>query len=196
MFALPASNINPEDDGKVKTRKSPYLDNLKREKINKKAEDLKKIFADGPPKYDDDQRRAIVMRNVEKKLKMGEGGSLNLQQLRIDTISEIAGVERFIEQVKSSKPEDAQKLEAKLSYLQKHLEMIEKGIQENKIKNARTIKVGKDEEGKNIVANIEEVESNMAMLEYMQKQQQKLRNPEIKFNNFFMQHVGSGALER
>jgi hypothetical protein len=48
--------------------------------------------------------------------------------------------------------------------------MIEKGIYENKIKNARTIKVGKDEEGKNIVANIEEVESNMAMLEYMQKQ--------------------------
>lgn len=74
--------------------------------------------------------------------------------------------------------------------------MIEKGIQENKIKNARTIKVGKDEEGKNIVANIEDVESNMAMLEYMQKQQQKLRNPEMKFNNFFMQHVGSGALER
>lgn len=74
--------------------------------------------------------------------------------------------------------------------------MIEKGIQENKIKNARTIKVGKDEDGKNIVANIEEVESNMAMLEYMQKQEQRVRHPEMKVNNFFMQHVGSGALER
>ncbi len=76
------------------------------------------------------------------------------------------------------------------------LDKIERGIQENKVKNARTIKLGEDEEGRNIVANIEEVESSMAMLEYMQKQQLKLRHPEIKLNNFFMQHVGSGALER
>ncbi len=76
------------------------------------------------------------------------------------------------------------------------LDKIERGIQDNKVKNARTIKLGEDEEGRNIVANIEEVESSMAMLEYMQKQQQKLRHPEIKLNNFFMQHVGSGALER
>ena len=47
--------------------------------------------------------------------------------------------------------------------------MIEKGILENKIKSTRTLKIGKDEEGKNIVANIEDVESRMAMLEYMQK---------------------------
>ncbi len=66
------------------------------------------------------------------------------------------------------------------------LDKIERGIQDNKVKNARTIKLGEDEEGRNIVANIEEVESSMAMLEYMQKQQLKLRHPEIKLNNFFM----------
>jgi hypothetical protein len=57
------------------------------------------------------------MRNVERKLKLGEGGSLNLQQLKIDTISEIAGCERWIEQVKNTKPEDVKKLDEKLRYL-------------------------------------------------------------------------------
>lgn len=110
MFAL-AGNPNPEDEGKGKSHKSPHLHYLKKEKVNTKGQTLQRIFKEGPPKYDDDQRRAIVMRNVERKLKQGEGGSLNLQQLKIDTISEIAGVERVKESVKTtSKLEDSQKL--------------------------------------------------------------------------------------
>lgn len=116
MFAL-AGNPNPEDEVKRKTHKSPYLEHLKREKINDKGDKLKTIFKEGPPKYKDEQLRAIVMRNVERKLKLGEGGSLNLQQLKIDTISEIAGCERWIEQVKNTKPEDVKKLDEKLRYL-------------------------------------------------------------------------------
>jgi hypothetical protein len=53
MFAL-AGNPNPEDEEKSKAHKSPYLQYLKREKIFKKAETLKRIFKEGPPKYDDD----------------------------------------------------------------------------------------------------------------------------------------------
>jgi hypothetical protein len=34
------------------------------------------------------------------------------------------------------------------------------------------------------------------MQEYIHKQQQRLRNPEMKVNNFFMQQVGAGELER
>jgi hypothetical protein len=40
------------------------------------------------------------------------------------------------------------------------------------------------------------VEAELAMREWMQKQEMKMRHPEIKQNNFFMQHVGSGMLER
>ena len=46
------------------------------------------------------------------------------------------------------------------------------------------------------MANIEDVENQMAVREWMQRQMLKERNPEVKFNTFFMQHVGSGALER
>lgn len=41
---------------------------------------------------------------------------------------------------------------------------------------------------------IEDVEAELAMREWLQKQQMKLRHPEMKQNNFFMQHVGSGML--
>ena len=111
-------------------------------------------------------------------------------------VSDITGLERLMQQVKVSKPEDVEKLQIKLNYFNDLLKQIEQAIQENKIKNARTMQLGKDEQGKNIVANIEEVESNMAMQEYIHKQQQRLRNPEMKVNNFFMQQVGAGELER
>lgn len=165
LGGIPKTEEVKKDD----SHESPNLRYLKKESINIKSTNLQTTFKEGPPKYDDEQRRAMIMRNVERKLNQGLGGSLNLQQLKIDLISEITGFERIKDSAKTSKEEDKQKLQAKLDYLNELLEKIEKGIQENKIKNARTIKVGKDEDGKNIVQNIEEVESNMAMLEYMQK---------------------------
>jgi L-2-hydroxyglutarate oxidase LhgO len=43
---------------------------------------------------------------------------------------------------------------------------------------------------------IEDLEAELAMREWLQKQQMKQRHPEMRQNNFFMQHVGSGMLQR
>ncbi len=44
--------------------------------------------------------------------------------------------------------------------------------------------------------SIEEIESELQEREWLLKQELKLRHPEMKQNTFFMQHVGSGALQR
>lgn len=105
MFSL-AGIQNPEDEAKGRKNKPPYLHYLLKEKINTKCAMIQRVLKEGPPNYDDEQRRAIVMRNVERKLKLGEGSTLNLQQLKIDTISEIAVIERIKESDKISKAED------------------------------------------------------------------------------------------
>lgn len=67
MFAL-AGIQNAEEEVKGEKYRKPYLKYLLKERINKKIENLKKIFKEGPPKYTDEQRRAMIMKNVEKKL--------------------------------------------------------------------------------------------------------------------------------
>jgi hypothetical protein len=52
---------------------------------------------EGPPKYTEEQRRAMILRNIEKKLKSGHSSSLNLQQLKIDMVSDITGLERLMQ---------------------------------------------------------------------------------------------------
>ena len=118
MFRLKVPQIlNAEEEakGKEPTVRN-YMNCLKKENITIKATALQRILKEGPPKYDDEQLETMIMKNVEKKLKMGQAGSLNLPQLKTDITGKITGLELVRDNTKT-KPQDAEKLKPRLDYL-------------------------------------------------------------------------------
>jgi hypothetical protein len=118
MFKLKVPQIlSAEEETKGKKAQSKnYMKSLLKEEILKKSTSLEKIFKKGPPKYDDELLEAMIMKNVEKKLKTGQARSLNLPQLKTDITGKITGLE-LIRDNPNTKPGDADILKPKLDYL-------------------------------------------------------------------------------
>ena len=132
MFKLkvPSSLLNAEEEtkgGRHSGGSKNYMGNLLIERNMLKAVALERILKEGPPKYDDEMLESMIMKNVEKKLKLGQGGSLNLPQLKTDITGKITGLELIRDNPKT-KPSDADKLKPKLDYLYRLQDQIDQSI--------------------------------------------------------------------
>lgn len=121
-------------DGVLKMMTHSELDSLSYSKFAAKLSYLERLKRDGPPKYTPDQVEEMVNHKLERRLRDGRSGTINLPYEKTRIEGDIGLVERNLEKAKKTavgsgkKDTTIQAFEAKLAYLYRLRDLLDNAV--------------------------------------------------------------------
>lgn len=157
-------------DGLPKMVVKSEMDALSLSKYQSKLTYLEKLRKEGPPKYTPEQVEEMVNQKLERRLRDGRSSTVNLPYERTRIDGDIGLVERNLEKARKTvissgsakKDTTIQSFEAKLAYLYRLRELLDKAIMDQKIKNMDTVDLADGQK-----RAIEDLEAELAMREWL-----------------------------
>jgi hypothetical protein len=121
-------------DGVPKMVTPSELDSLSFSKFEAKLNYLERLKRDGPPKYTPDQVEEMVNHKLERRLRDGRSGTINLPYEKTRIEGDIGLVERNLEKARKTvvgsgkKDTTIQAFEAKLAYLYRLRDLLDNAV--------------------------------------------------------------------